>query len=49
MKKSAHSESEMVKAFQELENGVNAETAACTHGISKATFIIGTVNTTEWM
>ena len=37
MKKSVHSESEMVKAVQELENGINAETVACNHGISKAT------------
>ena len=37
MKKSVHSESEMVKAVQELENGVNAETVARNHGISKAT------------
>lgn len=27
----------MVKAVQELENGINAETVACNHGISKAT------------
>jgi len=37
MKKSVHSESEMVKAVQELENGINAETVARNHGISKAT------------
>ena len=37
MKKSVHSESEMVKAVQELENGIHAETVACNHGISKAT------------
>lgn len=36
-KKSVHSESEMVKAVQELENGINAETVARNHGISKAT------------
>ena len=37
MKKSVHSESEMVTAVQELENGINAETVARNHGISKAT------------
>ena len=37
MKKSVHSESEKVKAVQELENGINAETVARNHGISKAT------------
>ena len=37
MKKSVHSESEMVKAVQELENGINAERVARNHGISKAT------------
>ena len=37
MKKSVHSESEMVKAVQELENWINAETVARNHGISKAT------------
>lgn len=37
MKKSVHSESEMVKAVQELENRINAETVARNHGISKAT------------
>ena len=37
MKKSVHSESEMIKAVQELENGINAETVARNHGISKAT------------
>lgn len=37
MKKSVHSESEMVKVVQELENGINAETVARNHGISKAT------------
>ena len=37
MKKSVHSESEMVKAVQELENGINAETVARNHGIFKAT------------
>jgi len=37
MKKSVHSESEMVKAVQELENGIHAETVARNHGISKAT------------
>ena len=37
MKKSVHSESEMVKAVQKLENGINVETVARNHGISKAT------------
>ena len=37
MKKSVHSESEMDKAVQELENGINAETVARNHGISKVT------------
>lgn len=37
MKKSAHNESEMVKAVQELESGIKAETVARNHGISKAT------------
>ena len=37
MKKKIHSESEMVKAVQQLENGVDAETIAREHGISRAT------------
>ena len=37
MRKSIHSESEMVKAVKELESGVNAEVVAREHGISKAT------------
>lgn len=37
MKKKIHSESEMVKAVQELESGVDAETVARDHGISRAT------------
>ena len=34
MKKKIHSESEMVKAVQQLESGVDAETIAREHGIS---------------
>ena len=37
MKRKVHTESEMVKAVQELENGIDAETVARNHGISKAT------------
>lgn len=37
MKKSIHSESEMVKAVKELENGVSAEVVARNHGITQAT------------
>lgn len=37
MKKKIHSESEMVKAVQELENGIEAETVARDHNISRAT------------
>lgn len=37
MKKKIHSESEMVKAVQHLESGVDAETIAREHGISRAT------------
>ena len=37
MKRKVHTESEMVKAVQELESGIDAETVACNHGISKAT------------
>lgn len=37
MKKKSHSESEMVKAVQQLESSVDAETIAREHGISRAT------------
>ena len=37
MKRKVHTESEMVKAVQELESGIDAETVARNHGISKAT------------
>ncbi len=37
MRKSIHSESEMVKAVKELQSGVSAEVVAREHGISKAT------------
>ena len=37
MKRSVHTESEMVKAVQELESGIDAEIVARNHGISKAT------------
>ena len=37
MRKSSHSESEMVKAVKELESGVSVEVVAREHGISKAT------------
>lgn len=37
MRKSIHSESEMVKAVKELESSVSAEVVAREHGISKAT------------
>lgn len=36
MRKSIHSESEMVKAVKELESGVSAEVVAREYGISKA-------------
>ena len=37
MKRKVQTESEMVKAVLELESGVDAETVARNHGISKAT------------
>ena len=37
MKRSVHTESEMVKAVQELESGIDAEIVARNHDISKAT------------
>lgn len=37
MRKSIHSESEMVKVVKELESGVSAEVVAREYGISKAT------------
>ena len=37
MKRKVHTESEMVKAVQSLESGIDAETVARNHGISKAT------------
>lgn len=37
MRKSIHSESEMVKAVKGLESGVSAEVVAREYGISKAT------------
>lgn len=37
MKRKVHTESEMVKAVQEQESGIDAETVARNHGISKAT------------
>ena len=37
MRKSIHSESEMVKAVKELESGASVEVVAREHGISKAT------------
>ena len=37
MRKSIHSESEMVKAVKELESGVSVEVVAREHGILKAT------------
>ena len=37
MRKSIHSESEMVKAVKELESGVSAEVVAREYGISTAT------------
>lgn len=37
MKKSIHSESEMVKAVKELESGVSAEVVARKHGVTRAT------------
>jgi len=37
MKRKVHTESEMVKAVQELESGIDAETVARNHGISKTT------------
>ena len=37
MKKSKHTESEMVKAIQKLESGVHADVFAREYGISRAT------------
>jgi hypothetical protein len=36
MKKKIHSESEKVKAVQELESGIDAESVARGHGISRS-------------
>ncbi|MCQ2375524.1 MAG: transposase [Salinivirgaceae bacterium] len=36
MKKKIHSESEMVRAVQELERGINAEVVARDHGASRS-------------
>lgn len=49
MKKSIHSESEMVKAVKELESGVSAEVVARKHGVTRATCITGSQNTVIWM
>ncbi len=48
MKRSVHTESEMVKVVQELESGIDAETIARNHGISKATCTIGRASTVVW-
>lgn len=40
MKKSIHSESEMVKAVKELESGISAEVVARGHGVTRATLYI---------
>lgn len=37
MKRKIHTESEMVKAVQQLESGISAEAVAREHSISKAT------------
>ena len=37
MKKSIHSESEMVKAVKELESGISAEVVARGHGVTRVT------------
>lgn len=37
MKKKCHTESEMVQAVKELESGIDADTVARDHNISKAT------------
>lgn len=37
MKKSIHSESEMVKAVKELESGISAEVVTRGHGVTRAT------------
>lgn len=37
MKRRVHTESEIVKAVQQLESGLDAESVARNHGISKAT------------
>ena len=37
MKKSVHSESEMVKAVKELESEISAEVVARGHGVTRAT------------
>ena len=37
MKKSIHSESEIVKAVKELESGVSAEVVARNHGVTRVT------------
>ena len=37
MKKSIHSENEMVKAVEELESGISAEVVARGHGVTRVT------------
>lgn len=37
MKRKIHTESEMVKAVRQLESGIDAETVAREHNVSKAT------------
>ena len=37
MKKSRHSETEMVNAVRQLENGVSGDLVACEHGVSRTT------------
>ena len=49
MKKSVHSESEMVKAVKELESEISAEVVARGHGVLGLPCITGSQNTAVWM
>ena len=48
MKKSKHTESEMVKAIQKLESGVHADVFAREYGISRATLYSCKSKYREW-
>lgn len=49
MKKTRHSETEMVKAVRQLDSGVSAELVAREHGVSRTTLYKWERSTAEWM